>query len=125
MRRTIDPFSDTSDALTLPFKLFLDGDLRTLRARRPADARLIGNRIEWIYTAEPFTTRTPLGKPVAECLDRFCALADVPSPENVLAFVMRYGVLELIEGGAPACGISEVCALPRLAEIWRGSGVVW
>jgi len=125
MRPNTGWFAESSDTLALPFELFLEGDLRTLRAGRPAAARLNGNRIEWIPTAEPFTAWMPPGKVVEGCLDEFCCLADSPSPERVLAFVMRYGALELIEGGAPACGISELCMLPQLAEPWQGCMVEW
>jgi len=103
----------------------LAGDLHSIRAAGPADARLKGNRVEWIPTADPFSTWMPPSAPVVRALDALCALAIEPSGAKVFEFVKRYGVLEMTEGGAPACGLPGLSTSPGLAESWRGCAVSW
>ena len=113
------------DGQALAMEAFHEGDLRSLRAAGAADARLNGNCVDWIPTAEPFPRWMPPGAPVARCLDAFCDLAVEPSGAKVLAFVKRYGVLELTEGGAPACGLLGLAGSPQRSETWRGCIVCW
>lgn len=113
------------DGQALAMEAFLEGDLRSLRAAGAADVRLNGNCVDWIPTAEPFLMWMPPGAPVARCLDAFCDLAVEPTGTKVLAFVKRYGVLELTEGGAPACGLPGLAGSPQRAETWRGCMVSW
>ena len=105
----------------------VSGSLEKTRVAVPADVRVNGEFLEWIFVdGDARGEWWPEGSKAHTALPAFLRLANERDPQRIAQFARKYGVLGLTSMGVPACGsATRLASSPHTGVPWKGCAVSW